>query len=206
MVSANMTIAGDIQGGMPITCLLYEGNITRAQGETRTGLDSVVITRAAPIQVGDMVEIMDDAAFTYAATEGLPVVKKLASTGPVRIGKVIAIDRAKNIPATNGIVSTISTMVNNGYLRRATVIIYGIQSYEVQTVKVLQNMGNSSICAAGAEATIAYNLSEGTFVCSSGINTGKGAIALHRVTGSSSDAVSGTVLMGFTGEPIQVQD
>jgi len=202
MVSANMTIAGDIQGGMPITCLLYEGNITRAQGETRTGLDSVVITRAAPIQVGDMVEIMDDAAFTYAATEGLPVVKKLASTGSVRIGKVIAIDRAKNIPATNGIVSTISTMVNNGYLRRATVIIYGIQSYEVQTtVKVLQ--GN---CAAGAEATIAYDLSEGTFVCSSGINTGKGAIALHRVTGSSSDAVSGTVLMGFTGEPIQVQD
>jgi len=202
MVSANMTIAGDIQGGMPITCLLYEGNITRAQGETRTGLDSVVITRAAPIQVGDMVEIMDDAAFTYAATEGLPVVKKLASTGSVRIGKVIAIDRAKNIPATNGIVSTISTMVNNGYLRRATVIIYGIQSYEVQTVKVLQN----SNCAAGAEATIAYDLSEGTFVCSSGINTGKGAIALHRVTGSSSDAVSGTVLMGFTGEPIQVQD
>lgn len=202
MVSANMTIAGDIQGGMPITCLLYEGNITRAQGETRTGLDSVVITRAAPIQVGDMVEIMDDAAFTYAATEGLPVVKKLASTGSVRIGKVIAIDRAKNIPATNGTVNTISTMVNNGYLRRATVIIYGIQSYEVQTVKVLQN----SNCAAGAEATIAYDLSEGTFVCSSGINTGKGAIALHRVTGSSSDAVSGTVLMGFTGEPIQVQD
>lgn len=202
MVSANMTIAGDIQGGMPITCLLYEGNITRAQGETRTGLDSVVITRAAPIQVGDMVEIMDDAAFTYAATEGLPVVKKLASTGSVRIGKVIAIDRAKNIPATNGTVSTISTMVNNGYLRRATVIIYGIQSYEVQTVKVLQNKGN---CAAGAEAPIAYDLSDAMFVCSSDITSGKGAIPMHRVTGSSSAAVTGTVLMGFTGEPILVQ-
>lgn len=202
MVSTNMLVAGDIQGGIPITCLLYEGNITRAQGETRTGLDSVVVTRAAALKVGDLVEIMDDAAFTYSATEGLPVVKKLASTGAVRIGKVVAIDRAKNIPLTDDTVTTISTMVNNGYLRRATVILYGIQSYEVQTVKVLQNMGN---CAAGAEATIAYNLSEGTFVCSSDINTGKGAIALHRVTGSSTAAVSGTVLMGFTGEPIQVQ-
>jgi len=201
-MTGTMTVAGDIQGGMPITCLLYEGDITRAAGETRTGLDSVVITRAAALQVGDLVEVMDDAAFTYSATEGLPVVKKLASTGAVRIGKVIAIDRAKNIPASDGTVSTIATMVNNGYLRRATVVLFGIESYAVQSIKVSQSKGN---CAAGTGSNIAYDLSEAMFVASSNISSGQGAIPLHRVTGSSSAAVTGTVLMAFTGGPILVQ-
>lgn len=202
MVATSMTVAGDVAGGVPITCLLYEGNITRSIGETRTGANAVAITRSSPITVGDFVEIMDDAAYTYTATEGLPVVKKLATTNAaVRIGQIIAIDRAKNIPAENGTVTTISTMINNGYLRRATVVIFGIQSFRTMSVKVLANKGN---CAAGASVPIAFDISEGMFVCSSDIDTGNGAVALHRITGNQNSAVTGTVLMGFTGAPIYV--
>jgi len=169
-----------------ITCWLYEGDITRGASESRTGLDVVTVTRSAPIHPGDLVQIYNDAEFTYAKLKGLPIVKKVAA-GTVYTGEVISQpDRAANIPADSTPVTAIADQIAQGLLRKATVEFHGL----VKT-KLFEAKADGGAIAVGDEAKIEYDVSEGKFVyVGSG---GSGAVPFHYVA----SGATAPVLIGF---------
>ncbi len=186
-----MSLVGEVAGDMSvlpgITCWLYEGTVTRALGESRTGLSMVTVTRSAPIQPGDMVMLYDDAAFTYSALQGLPIVKKVAGSGNFYVGEVLSQpDRAANIPADSTPVTAIADQIAQGLLRKATVEFHGL----VKT-KLFEAKADGGAIAVGDEAKIKYDVSEGKFVyVGSG---GSGAVPFHHVA----SGATAPVLIGF---------
>jgi len=194
-----MSLVGEVAGDMSvlpgITCWLYEGTVTRALGESRTGLSMVTVTRTAPIQPGDMVMLYDDAAFTYSALQGLPIVKKVDGSGNFYVGEVLSQpDRAPNIPADDTPVTIIANQIAQGLLRKATVEFNGL----LKTKLAEASAGSGEVITVGGEATIEYDVSDGKYkyVASDGV----GVVPFHHVA----ESTTAKVLLGIGMTKIKV--
>lgn len=187
-----MSLVGEVAGDMSvlpgITCWLYEGNITRAIGESRTGLSMVTVTRAAPIQPGDMVMLYDDAEFTYSKLQGLPIVKKVAGSGNFYVGEVLSQpDRAPNIPADDTPVTSIADQISQGLLRKATVEFNGL--LKTKLVEIVT--GSGEVIPVGDEAKIEYDVSDKRYkYVASGAS---GVVSFHHIAAST----TARALLGF---------
>ncbi len=192
--------AGDVgYRGIPYSCYLYEGNIQLKTGRIgRTGRAHVDVDYAAPLAEGDLVEVYSDAALTYGACRGLPVLRK-ATAGDTFVGEIVTIEPSKNIPATEDAVSSLATMLSQDLLRRATVEIFGLQATMLKEVLIPTNSPADNI-VPGDSAKIAWDVSEGKwkYVASGGL----GVVPFHYLAGSASVNVNGPVLLGLG--PIKV--
>lgn len=148
-------IAGDFDFGFPLTAILYEGNITVQTSLHTTGgsVKRTNCTFSAEVSVGDFVGLHVDTANTYAATNGLPVVQKVAATEGI-IGIVEKIEAIRKMPSANQ--STWSTMLSNGYYRVARVVFF-IEGAIVGTI-------DGSSIAVEVGAPLKYVISAGKFV------------------------------------------
>tara|TARA_R100000234_G_scaffold106490_1_gene77115 strand:- start:282 stop:911 length:630 start_codon:yes stop_codon:yes gene_type:complete len=123
--------AGMYGGGLEITCILYEGNITVTSGTSvfveNGALGKNSYTLADEIKEGDFVGIHVDAANDYDSCGGLPVVSNnvahLAATGIIGIVKSQPVWH--KIPTTTQS-SWNAARLSNGFFRIATVVMPGV--------------------------------------------------------------------------------
>ena len=120
--------AGLYGGGLEITCILYEGNITVTSGTSvfveNGALGKNSYTLASEISEGDFVGIHVDSANDYDSCGGLPVMQLAdATTGWMGI--------VKSQPVWHKIPSSTQSSWNaarlsNGFYRIATVVMPGV--------------------------------------------------------------------------------
>lgn len=120
--------AGLYGGGLEITCILYEGNITVTSGTSvfveNGALGKNSFTLGEEIKEGDLVGIHDDAANDYDDCGGLPVVAQAAATNGW-IGIVKSQPVWHKIPSSTQS-SWNSARLTSGYYRVATVVMPGV--------------------------------------------------------------------------------
>ncbi len=111
--------------GVAIPCILEEGDITVYGGKT---LSDGAIRRAesyysfaAEIEKDDFVCLASDAAYTYDACEGMPVVKKTTSTSGIQ--GIVLDDPYKlvNRPANSAAADSVAERIAGKYFRVAMV-------------------------------------------------------------------------------------
>lgn len=94
--------SGDYQGGLRLTCIMREGNITIGTSGTHYagGLNKLPTWSAASeLSKGDYVGLHVDDANTHAATKGIPVVEVLKATNGI-IGRVVTEPEWQVIPSS----------------------------------------------------------------------------------------------------------
>jgi len=194
-----MSLQGTIAGDAPwaqfkLSVLLFEGTITPTTIEDTYGLERPAVTRAAKLAEGDLVELYDDVAFVYSSIpDGLPVVRKLSSTGASYVGRILSIEKAERMPTTE--VSTVSAMISGKHLRVATVEMLGMSGMALIEATIPANSGGAHSIAVGAPTALAYDVSDGVFKYGTGTNNQ--LIPLTRLTGSTSVDVTGPILCGI---------
>lgn len=117
---AQSDMGGSFPGGIKVTCILKEGDITVT--ENTFGIDGYKETTAAlasRLQNNDVVAISADTANTYSACGGLPVVCAVSNGSDLVCGKIVSEPRWVSMPAESQ--DTWSTMLTNKYYRIATV-------------------------------------------------------------------------------------
>jgi hypothetical protein len=182
-------VAGDFGGGPRVTCILKEGNITvSTTGFGQDGTSQQVATVASEVSKDDVVQLSTDTGNTFAATNGMPVVETVASTGGV-IGRVVTEPLWVVMPESSQ--STWATMLSSKYYRVVTVEFGGFTA--VEDVSIIGDTSNA--VTPGETATIVYDVSAGEYVTAA--SGGSGLVALNYVGAS---AATGTrCLIGRTG-------
>jgi hypothetical protein len=195
------TIAGVQEGGIKLTCILYEGVIT-ATART-SGLDGYYdtgITNAAPLYKDSWVTCDIQSDDTYAATQGLPVVKPITN-GSLILGQIITEPKWVVVPSTTP-TATWAAHLTGKYYRIATVWFPGV----VGATKIqIQGLSAANI-VPGVQATLEFD-ADGTIAAvvagspnplygSDVTSGGVGAFSFHYVA-SGTALVS--ALVGFTG-------
>lgn len=202
-----MTLTGSVAGNLSvipgITCLLYEGDITRSTSETRTGLDSVSIIRESSLKPGDRVELFDDPLFDYHSLGGLPIVRKVSGEiSPAYVGEVISQpDRPPAIPQVNGTVDDLGMMISHNYLRCATVEFPCLAKTAPAEV-VIPGEEPAYELEVGNPAQLGYVASEEFFYLDPD-NEGQGVISCHHIVGEAEDTI-GLALLAYGLTPIKV--
>jgi len=202
-----MTLTGSIAGSMSvipgITCLLYEGDITRSTAETRTGLDTISITRESSLGPGDKVELFDDPLFDYHALGGLPIVRKVSGQiSPAYVGEIISQpDRPPAVPQTNGTVDDLSIMISYNYLRCATVEFPNLSKMAPAEV-VIPGEEPPYELEIGNPLQLGYVAAEEFFYLDPD-EEGQGIVSFHHITGQAEDSI-GIALLAFGLTPIKV--
>lgn len=202
------TIAGFTGGGIELTCILKEGNITTTDrtygGDGYYDRGQVLQTE---IKKDSWVILSTDTANTYAATGGLPVVIPIA-TGTFDVGQVISEPRWVTQPTSSQ--TTWSTMLAGGYYRVATVRFYGFTGV-AKAVLVGASAGNlvpgvGSTLEIDASASIALAAADNvvTLSCADVASGGSaGLIPLHYVASGSSTV---SLMVAFTGGAVVIQE
>jgi hypothetical protein len=108
-------------GGVVLSCIAEEGAVTVYSGKSLSDGRSLqakpMYAFAAPIEEGDLIVLASDAAYTYDACEGQPVVKKAVSTGGFQgiaiqdPGKLVA------NPANSAAADTVAERIAGKYYR-----------------------------------------------------------------------------------------
>lgn len=140
--------AGLYGGGLELTCILYEGNITVNSGTSlfveNGALGKNSYSLGEEIKEGDLVSIHVDAANDYDSCGGLPVVAAAAAaTGFIGI--------VKSQPVWHKIPSTTqgawnAARLTSGFFRIATVVMPGV-SMALRGVSVGTSILSGSPCA-----------------------------------------------------------
>lgn len=149
------TVAGYTGGGIKIPCILKEGNLT--YGATIHGPDGYSdagVSIATAIKKGDWVMVSNDAANTYAATDGNPVVVPISGAATMIVGQVISEPEWRAAPPTST-QTTWSTMLAGKYYRVATVEWFGLSGI----VKATLVGGNTGNVAGGDLTTLKIDVS-----------------------------------------------
>jgi len=196
-------VAGDLSILPGITCWLYEGAITRFISQNRTGLDMVTVERESPIKPGDLVEIFDDPNIDYHLTEGLPVVRKISGqiSNPYA-GEVLSQPDRANLPQNDGTISSFHTMLQYGYLRKATIEFHGLSKTKVAEV-VVPHDSPAPALEVGVPGQLVYDTSEESFNFTDS-GTGQSPVSFHHVEGNEVEDQIGIVLLGFGMTPMEV--
>jgi hypothetical protein len=149
------TIAGQYGGGIPLTCILKEGDITVT---TRTygpgGTFETGLTFASELRKGMLVSLSTDTGNTYAATEGLPVVTAPSNAVDTLIGIITSEPRLMTAPTTTQ--STWSTMLSSKYYRVATVEIWG----GITAIRAMKVICTTTPVVPGVTTTLSVDASD----------------------------------------------
>jgi len=194
------TIAGYTGGGIKLPCIINDGTLTVASkvfgpdGYTDTG-----ISLGTPLYKDQYVTLDTDAANTYAATGGLPVVCGLSAASLI-IGKIITEPKFVVTPTSTS--STRATILANKWYRVATVEFFGIMGVAKATLvgastanvvpgtaallQIDQSASDALAAAESAETLSVYDVASG----------GTGLISFHYVASGSATV---SILVGFTG-------
>lgn len=151
------TVAGDFGLGMPMTVLLDEGEIVVSEGLSPTGRMQKSYAFSAPVKIGDIVELFEDASITFDATGGLPVMRKPRNDGSGAgvYGRVLMIDVPRRVPAEGEDTSDLADRLAGGYLRPATVEIMGLKGASVFEVK--QDSSNALEVGAAGKLSLEFD-------------------------------------------------
>lgn len=144
------TPASDYGLGMPITVLLDEGAITVSEGLSETGRTQKNYAMAAPVKMGDIVELFQSTDITFEAAGGLPVMRKPANDGSGSgiFGRVVFIGVPKRVPADSDEAAALGDRLEGGFLRPATVEVMGLKGANVYEIKQ-DSLATLEIGAAG---------------------------------------------------------
>jgi len=194
-------VAGDLRFGMTrITAWLFEGDMTPTSVFSRTGLkreDQVAIEKE--IVEGELVEFFDNAALTYAVTQGLPVVQKISGSGAKYVARVIEIHPYEDCPAAP--MTDLGLMLAGKNLRKATIEPVGMVGMMTLEITVEDHDGAYTL-AVGVPASLVWDQSAGKFMYGTGTNNK--LVPLHHITGSTSVDVVAPVLVGVGMQTIEV--
>lgn len=194
------TIAAWEGGGVDYPCILNDGTLTITagvygpDGRTDTG-----IALGTPLYKDQYVTLDTDAANTYAATGGLPVVVGLSAASLI-IGKIISQPEFVVTPTSTS--STRATILANKWYRVATVRFFGVVGLTKATLVgantanvvpgtaallKIDDSASAALAAAGSAETLSvYDVASG----------GTGLISFHYVAAGTATV---SVLVGFTG-------
>ena len=195
------TIAQYTGGGIKIPCILKEGNLTYgASVHGPDGYSDTGVSIATAIKKDDWVMVSNDAANTYAATEGNPVVVPISGAASMIIGQVISEPEWRAAPPASS-QTTWSTMLAGKYYRVATVEWFGLSGIAKATL-VGASTGN---VAGGDLTTLKVDVSEtGTLqtagspnpLAVSDVASGGTLLAFHYAASGSATV---SMLVGFYG-------
>ena len=188
-------VAGDARWStFKLSVFLYEGNITPGTMEDQYGNERPAVQRAAPMAEGDLVELFDDEALVYSATQGLPVVRALSGTGAKYIGRIISIEKAqRQVPAAQ--VTALADMLSGDYLRLATVEMIGMSGMMLIEATISLNGDGADVIPVGDPTKLVWDVSEKKFWFGNG--TGTQIVPLTRLTGATNANVTGPILVGI---------
>ena len=195
-------VAGDARWStFKLSVFLYEGNITPGTMEDQYGNERPSVQRASPLAEGDLIELYDDAALLYTATQGLPVVRALSGTGAKYVGRIISIEKAqRQVPAAP--VTTLANMLSGDYLRLATVEMIGMSGMALIEATISANGGGADEIAVGHPEDLVWDVSEKKFWFGAG--TGTQLVPLTRLTGATLSDVTGPVLVGIGLQTVEL--
>lgn len=196
------TIAGVDEGGVKLTCIIYEG-VPTVTDETfgSDGMYDRGVLPAAPLKKNAWVTPDVQTENTYAATKGLPVVKPITN-GSLILGKILTEPKWITMADTTAHGDSWAKILAAKYYRIATVWFPGVTG--VTKIQV-QGLSAANI-VPGVQATLEFDASlcvaasvakQPEQLCGSDVASGGvGAFSFHYVA-SGSALVS--ALIGFTG-------
>lgn len=194
------TIAGYTGGGVKLPCILNDGTLTVSAGVYGPdGMTDTGISLGTRLYKDQYVTLDTDAANTYAATGGLPVVVGLSATSLI-IGKIISEPKFVATPTSTS--STRATILANKWYRVATVEFFGISGVAKATLvgantanvvpgtaallQIDQSASDALAAAGSAETLSVYDVASG----------GTGLISFHYAAAGTATV---SILVGFTG-------
>lgn len=196
MTDNTSNYAATYAGGVEIVCILDEGNITVSEAFGMNGLTSPTATVASRIMKGEWVSLSDDAAATYAATGGLPIVEKPVAGEDRLFGKIVEepanFVKLPDASHTSGLADRLA----NGYYRVAKVWC----PFLTAVGEAILVQDGSNAVAPGA-TTLVFDKSE-----SDGMDTmrlkyassgGAGFMALTYAAAGSTSGDTVSILVGF---------
>ena len=188
-------VAGDARWStFKLSVFLYEGDITPGTMEDQFGNERPAVQRAAPLAEGDLIELFDDDALLYTATQGLPVVRALSGTGAKYVGRIISIEKAqRQIPAAQ--VTDLADMLSGDHLRLATVEMIGMSGMMLIEATIPLNGEGADVIAVGHPEDLTWDVSAEAFYFGTG--TGTQIVPLTRLAGATNVNVTGPVLCGI---------
>jgi len=123
---AESTISGDFGGGIPLTCILDEGNPTvNARTYGPAGTYELGLTWVAELRKGDPVALSVAASNTYIACSGMPVVEQVSNGDDLVIGIITSAPEPVITPANSTVANSLTKRLAAKYYRKATVEIWG---------------------------------------------------------------------------------
>jgi hypothetical protein len=198
-------IAGYTGGGLKHPCILQEGNLTYgAKVHGADGYYDTGVTIASPLAKNDWVTLDVDAANTFAATGGLPVVKAVTA-GALIIGQITSDPDWKVVPVASQTVR--ATILAGNWYRVATVEFFGLSGM-AKAILVGADAANIVPGVAGtiqidASATVALTDTTGPVAlsCADVASGAVGIISFHYVAKGTATV---SVLVGFTGGVVTI--
>lgn len=191
--------AGDYPGGLRITAILDEGTLTVA-GRTydQRGLYAPGITFGAELYYGDVIAISNDAAVTFDAAGGLPVVEKGVNAEALVYGKIVGDPKLVRVPAATADADTLAERLAGKYYRIAVVEFWGFN--KISEAVVMCDGTNATVPGVGT--TLKFNITSAyaghKLVFDSAASGGTGVVPFHNVpAGTDGDLYS--CLVGITG-------
>lgn len=194
------TVAAWEGGGVDYPCIINDGTLTVASkvygpdGFTDSG-----VSLGTPLYKDQYVTLDTDAANTYEATGGLPVVCGLSAASLI-VGKIITEPKFVVMPTSTS--STRATILSNKWYRVATVRFFGVVGITKATLVgastanvvpgtaallKIDDSASAALAAAGSVETLSvYDVASG----------GTGLISFHYVASGSATV---SILVGFTG-------
>jgi hypothetical protein len=173
------TIAGEVGGGILLTCILNEGAPTVSSRAYSKGNSRIAVTTwAAEIYIGDVVALANDSDCTYTATSGLPVVEAPVNGETLVFGQIMSEPQMMKQPVQAS-ATTLANRLTYGYYRIATVECWCAHS--VQKAQVLTT--DTAAIVPGVGATVKVDVSASytnhKLTVTDAASGGVGCIPLH---------------------------
>lgn len=200
------TIAGVSEGGVKLTCILYEGVATvTSVVHGQDGYNDIGVTFATPMYKNQWVNLDVQTDNTYAATQGLPVVKTMTN-GSLQVGQIITEPKLVVVPAATP-TATWAAHLTGKYYRIATVWFPGV----VGVAKAVLVGASTANLVPGVEGNLEIDASASNALAAAAgpvtlsvydiANSGLAAFSFHYAASGSATV---SILVGFTGGAILI--
>jgi len=193
---AESSISGDVGGGIQLTCILEEGNVTVSDvAMNSSGFKERTFSLATPIAKNMPVCLYDSTEATYDATLGMPMMKTIVSGGK-GIGRVVSEPRWQKLPSVSADADSLTKRLTGQFYRVATVELWGgiTSIFDVKCVTV-----DAAAIVPGAVGTISIDASlsiaAGKIVCTDVASGGTGIFPFHYQAKAAAATV--TLLVGI---------
>lgn len=174
------TIAGELGGGILVTCILSEGAPTvNARAYNKGNARLPVTTWAAEVYQGDVVALSNETLNTYVATYGLPVVEAPVNGETLVFGQVMTEPVLVKAPPTTVAGDSWTKQIAGQYYRIATIECW--IAHSIQKARVLTT--DTAAIVPGVGATVQVDISASytnhTLTVNDTAANGVGCVPLH---------------------------